>query len=419
VGLALRFALAPFLGHPYDLRVFMAAGWAVGHGQTPYGEYFLQSILSNISHPHLSGFFYGIGYPPVWGLILGLMYQLSNIISPNSIYVYAFTLKIPIIIFDVATAFLLRKLLTLKLNVQVASKVFQFYLLCPFMLLVGVVWGMFDVAVFFFSIFSAYLLLTRASLSAASLAIACVLKPYAIILVPLYSIFIYKTSRSFSKAFFFFVGVSSMVAVVTFIPMFWFNWPISNLYYALSSQMAPADVYYSGQDFTYGAASPFNLFNVVRLINVEFVPASILNYAWIAACMILYVYVALQKLSVDFKSIVYYSFLTSLVFFTTRSWVSEQNLLFLLSFFTLVLVFNEAREGWKHIHALWILLSVFVLIHVPASSFMWMVYPETLNAASAFCNGPLGYLRWVSMSILTFSWLILLWHNVSRRQIKL
>jgi len=419
VGLIIRLSLAPFLGHPYDLRIFMAVGWAVANGITPYGQYVLQKIFTNMPHQHLFGSFYGIGYPPPWGLILGLMYELSSIVYPDNIYFYTFTLKIPIILGDVATAFLLYKILKLKLNVDAASKVFRFYQFCPFLIVIGSVWGMFDILVFLLSILSAYLLLERSDLSAFSLAFASSLKPYAVVLAPLYSILIYKTSHSIKRAAYYLTSVLGLLALITIIPMFAFKWPISNLYCALSAQMAPTDFYYAnGNDYTYGAASPFNIFNVLRLVDTEVRPPPLLNYVWIGACLASYIYVALRASHVDFKSIVNYSFLTSLAFFTTRFWVSEQNLVFLLSFFVLTVLFNGTKKGWKLIHALWILLLAFVLIHVPAIAFFWIVYPWTLNAATAFCNGPMGYTRWIAMSVLTFLWLVLLWHYTFREVAK-
>ncbi|MCD6528845.1 hypothetical protein J7L06_00935 [Candidatus Bathyarchaeota archaeon] len=416
VGISIRLLLAPFLGHPYDLRIFMAVGWAVANGITPYGRYTLQRIFVSMHHEHLFGSFYGIGYPPPWGLILGSMYLLSHTLFQNSLYMYVSTLKLPIIAGDVATSLLLVKILRSELNVKEAVKAFNFYQFCPFILIVGAVWGMFDVLVFAFSILSAYLLFSRGELSAASLAVAASLKPYAIILAPLYSIFIYKKSRSIGRALSYLLSVLSLLALLTFLPMLVFKWPLSNLYCALSAQLAPTNFYYdNGNDYTYGAASPFNLFNVLRLIDTRIKPPSFLNYLWIGACLTTYTYSLFTVSDTSFKSIVDYSFLASLAFFTTRSWVSEQNLLFLLSFFMLSVLLNRMRDGWRLIHAIWVLFFIFVLVHVPAISFLWIVYPWTLNAATAFCNGPFGYTRWVAMTVLCFAWLALLWRYVFRR----
>jgi len=416
LGILIRFLLAPLLGHPYDLRIFMAVGWAVANGITPYGRYVLQKIFVNMPHQHLFGSFYGIGYPPPWGLILGSMYLLSHTLFQNNLYMYVSTLKLPIIAGDVIASFILVRILSSELNVKEAVKTFNFYQFCPFILAIGVVWGMFDVLVFVFSIVSAYMLLKREDLSAVSLAIAGSLKPYAAVLAPLYSIFLYKRSRSIGKALSYLIGVLGILTVLTLLPMFVFKWPLSNLYHAMLAQVTPTNLYYGNEnDYTYGAASPFNIFNVLRLVDPEVKPPWILNYLWIGGCLTTYLYSFFHISDTSFKSIVDYSFLTSLAFFTTRSWVSEQNLLFLLSFFMLSVLLNRIEKGWRLIHILWSLLFTFVLVHVPAISFLWIVYPWTLNAATAFCNGSFRYTRWISMTILCFAWLTVLWRYVFRR----
>jgi hypothetical protein len=415
IGLVIRFALAPFFGHPYDLRIFMAVGWAVAHGVSPYSQYVLDEIFQNMPHPHLYGSFYGIGYPPPWGLILSLMYQISSLINPNDIYTLVLSLKIPIIAGDLVTSLVIYKILEVKLNKQVAFKAFCIYQFCPFMIVVGAVWGMFDILVFLLSILSAYLLLEKVEWSLTSLAFACSLKTYPIVLAPLYSIFIYKKTHSVKRAFSYSFGVTGLLSLITIIPMAVFNWPISNLYCALASHTS---LYDNGEaSYTYGAASPFNLYNVFKLIDPAIRPHWILNYLWIAAVVTSYFYALLRISDVNFTSIINWSFLVSLTFFTTRFWVSEQNLILLFSLFLLVVLFNRTRISWKFIHTLWILFFIFVLIHVPVIAFNWIVDPPSLNAAVAFSDGPLGPFRWVLMSVLTLSWLIILWHYSIKRRV--
>jgi len=416
-GLLIRLVLAPFLGHPYDLRVFMAVGWAVANGITPYGRYILQDIFVDVPQQHLCGSFYGIGYPPLWGLFLGFLYRIFSFISKNNIYLYSFFLKIPIILGDVAAALILYRIVEKYLDKNIASKVFYFYQLCPFFILVGTIWGMFDILVFIFTILSAYLLMKRSNLSAVSLAIATSFKPYAIILAPLYSILIHKKYGSMKRTYHYFLIFFGLLVILTFSPMFIFKWPLSNLYFALAAHMTTTDFYYDdGRDYTYGAASPFNMYNVLRLVFPGIKPNGFLNYIWICGCLAIYVYMFFRSSDYDFKSIIKYSFLTSLVFFATRFWVSEQNLVLLLSFFILTVIFNGTRDGWKIIHVFSILLLAFVFIHVPAPAFLWMVQPWTLNASTAFCNGPYGFIRLILMTLFTFSWLgVLVWYSLKER----
>lgn len=418
VGLGIRVVLAPFFGHPYDLRIFMAVSWAVAHGVSPYSQYVLHDIFQNMAHPHLRGSFYGIGYPPPWGLILGIFYQISTVINPNDIYTLVFSLKLPIIIGDLVTALVIYKILKQKLNRQIAFKAFCLYQFCPFVIVIGAIWGMFDSLVFLLSILSAYLLLEKMEWSLLSLAFACALKPYPIILAPLYSIFIYKQTASLKRGIIYFLGVTGFLSLLTFLPMIVFSWPISNLYHAMVSHMSSTNVFYNGEaNYTYGAASPFNLFNVFKLVDPTIQPYWALNYLWIFAIVAVYFYAYLKISDINFSSILNWSFLISLVFFTTRFWVSEQNLIQLFSFFLFVVLFKKTQINWKCIHRLWILLFTFVLIHVPAIAFNWIADPQMLLVATSLYEGPFGPLGWVLMSLLTVSWLALLWQYVIKRMV--
>jgi len=147
VGFLVRLPLAAFLGHPYDLRIFMAVGWAVANGLTPYGQYPLHEIFLGMPHPHFYGVFPGIGYPPTWALLCGLMYWASSEIS--NIYAYTFALKMPIVLADLVAAYLIYRILALNVGKEKAFKVFRLFLFCPFILAIGVTWGMFDVTLMF------------------------------------------------------------------------------------------------------------------------------------------------------------------------------------------------------------------------------------------------------------------------------
>jgi hypothetical protein len=103
-----------------------------------------------------------------------------------------------------------------------------------------------------------------------------------------------------------------------------------------------------------------------------------------------------------------------LTLFTTRLWVSEQNLIFLFAFLTLS-VFMQKPEELGRVRLVWLLLFAFVMIHVPVIAFLWLPYPWTLSMATAFADGPFGWTRLLVMMLLTFGWLALSWHYVIRK----
>lgn len=421
VALVLRLLLAPFLSHPFDMQVFMAVGAAVAKGMSPYGQYALQDIFGHA----LYGTVPGIGYPPLWGLITGEMYSLSSALAPGNLYAYVLALKIPIIIAELATAILIYNILKTQLNEKVASKGFLLFLFCPFIIAVGTVWGMFDTLALFFTLFSAYVLQKNWKLSSVYLSVASLLKIFPLVLAPLYSAFLYKSTRSLKVAVKFSLLAIGATVLFTFIPMIAYGWPISNLSNALAYHVEAANPsYYSQAPFPYGAASPFNLFTL--LINIAgegLQPPQFLIYIWVPACIAIYALFlhtcipALEKrasVPASFPFTVQWSLLLLLTLFTTRLWVSEQNLTFLLAFLALS-VFIQRPEEFRRVRSVWLLLFAFVMVHVPVIAFLWLPYPWTLSAATAFADGPFGWTRLLLMTLLTFSWLALSWHYVIKK----
>jgi hypothetical protein len=423
-GLLLRLFLAPFLSHPFDTRIFMAVGAAVSQGSTPYGQYVLQDIFVASPHPHLYGVVPGIGYPPLWGLMDGLMRIFSSVLAPNNLYVYVLALKIPIIIGEMVLAVVIYDILKAEANERVATATYLIFLFCPFIMAVGTIWGMFDAVALIFALLAAYTLYRNWGTSSVFLAVSSALKLFPLVLAPLYSLLIYKSVGSKKKAAIYLFHTIMITGVLTFIPMIAFNWPTYNMYNALVYHVTPSVPSYDvAASFPYGAASPFNVFTL--LVNVGgamFSPPEILIYAWIPACIVVYYLLFRSQamapkgvnLSADFKSTVQWSLLILLTLFTTRAWVSEQNLIFLFAFFALS-IFLQHPQDWDKVELLWLLLFLFVLVHVPVVAFFWLPLPWTLTASSAFADGPLGWTRLLIMVVLTFGWLALAWHYVVKK----
>jgi len=423
-GLLLRLFLAPFLSHPFDMRIFMAVGAAVSQGITPYGQYVLQDIFASTPHPHLYGVVPGIGYPPPWGLVEGFARIVSSTIAPNNLYAYVFTLKIPIIVGELLLAIVIYNILKAETNERIATATYLIFLFCPFIMAVGTIWGMFDAIALIFALLAAYTLHRDWGKSSVFLAVASALKLFPLVLAPLYSLLIYKSVRSKKRAVNYAIHTILITGVLTFLPMIAFNWPTSNMYNALTYHVTTSNPSYDvAAGFPYGAASPFNVFSLlVDIGGSAFQPPNVLVYAWIPACIIVYFLLYRSRvmvpkginLSTDFASTVQWSLLLMLTLFTTRVWVSEQNLIFLFAFFALS-VFLQHPQDWDKVELLWLLLFLFVLVHVPVVAFFWLPLPWSLTASTAFANGPLGWTRLLIMTVLTFSWLAVTWQYVAKK----
>jgi len=258
------------------------------------------------------------------------------------------------------------------------------------------------------------------------LAVGSVFKQIPVVLIPTYAILSYKEYGSYKIAIRYLVLAVSVFSVLTLTPMFLFGWPLDGMYNALSYGVGATTSPYEGvSSFPVGAASPFNLFLLLDRVlpNSDLKVPPALAYLWIPSCFMVYVYTMRNVKKVDLASTIQYSFLTMLVFFTTRTWVSEPNLIFLFILFLTSLhlpidivsrarVLLEDLVNYRSIHLMWILLFVFVMANVPLISFFWILSPEALNVASAFADGPLGWTRLLLMSCSTFSWLALGWYQM-------
>ena len=420
----MRLFLAPFLSHPFDMRVFMAVGAAVSRGITPYGQYVLQDIFASTPHPHLYGTILGIGYPPPWSLVEGFARIVSSTIAPNNLYAYVLMLKIPIIAGELLLAVVIYNILKAEANERIATATYLIFIFCPFIMAVGTIWGMFDAIALIFALLAAYTLHRNWGTSSVFLAVASALKLFPLVLAPLYSLLLYKSVGSKKRAANYLIHTIAITGVLTFLPMIAFNWPTSNMYNALTYHVTTSNPSYDRlASFPYGAASPFNV--ATLLVDVGgpmFAPPDVFVYAWIPACILVYLLLFRSRamvprginVSADFISTVQWSLLLLLTLFTTRVWVSEQNLVFLFAFFALS-VFLQHPQDWDKIELLWLLLFIFVLVHVPAVSFFWLPLPWTLTASTAFADGPLGWTRLLLMTALTFGWLAMCWHYVAKR----
>ena len=133
--------LAPLLGHSWDTKIFMATGYLVGSGQTPYLAHNLTAVFHHAGFSVISS----VGYPPPWPLVLGLLYRGVYAVAPNLI-VYNFAIKLPLICAGIGLAYLVAALLiSVGAGPAAARRAWVFLLFNPFLLYVGAAWGQIDV----------------------------------------------------------------------------------------------------------------------------------------------------------------------------------------------------------------------------------------------------------------------------------
>ena len=202
-------------------------------------------------------------YAPGYLYVLWFIGELHEILSftPGQ---YEYVLKLPSILADVASAYLLYRLLEAqRMEVRIASALG--YLLFPATLFIGAVWGQVDSMLAFFLLLSVYFLGKRRPMAAGvAYVIGFMVKPQAIAALPFFAFWALRnySPRVWAEV----IAVSALVALALTIPFF------PDKPWGLYDQLRfSADVY------PYASFHAYNFWGVFRYIqpdDVEFIGLS-------------------------------------------------------------------------------------------------------------------------------------------------
>ncbi len=143
IGLLIREAFSFWTGHPYDFEVWIRTGYVVAHGTNPYIAFWPAAPGGSIDS--FTGTLPSAAYLPFWPLVTGGSYQLYLAVGGGDRFVYYFFLKQVPIFADVATAFLLYRLVqNWTGDYTLATRALAFWCLFPYAIVITAVWGQFD-----------------------------------------------------------------------------------------------------------------------------------------------------------------------------------------------------------------------------------------------------------------------------------
>jgi hypothetical protein len=207
LGLAVRAALAPFTGHPFDISTWFLISNEIIHNQFVISAqlsvapsfYYTLTITAYMYH-YLAG---GFNSSPI--LLSSLPAAIRSaadwtgpsrtIVVPN--WQFLVILKTPFILSDLGCSLLVYRIVSKLYNQQLALFSFALIFLNPMLIWVSAVWGMFDSLPAFFVLLSTFLILNeKYSLAAVSLAVAIGFKVYPIFFVIPVALYIYKKTHS-------------------------------------------------------------------------------------------------------------------------------------------------------------------------------------------------------------------------------
>lgn len=386
-----QLVLGLFFGHAYDIRIFMATGYQVATGHDPYILPDLRAVFHNPAFIGMTS----IGYPPPWPLLLGLIYLLSYGLTQN-ILVYNLAIKLPIIISNLWLAYLVRDVLQEQSrDPGIPHKAWIFLLFNPFLLYFTTAWGQFDSLVAVLTL-AALITLHKGRLATSSilLALAIALKPTPISVI--LEVIVYLWGAPWQRLIRYLAAFTVSMLVFCVVPFFIFKWDASPILQGWNAQFSVS-----------GGLSLTTLYELSA--GTYQLPGNwwLLGFIWLPAIII--GALRMQRGNHGFIDLLKMSLALILIFFLTRAWLSEQNLVLILPI-VLVLAYLAELPGIV-LSAVWILPMIFTVFNTSPPQLLFPILPELMNKLLQWMDG-FRTARLVTRMILVIPWQVAGWWMV-------
>ncbi len=393
ISIAIQVPLAIFLGHYYDERSFIDTGYLVSSGLNPYQPHLITIFSSN---PDLIGINPIIGYPPLWPLLLGLIYRLTFNIIPN-LFLYNFAIKIPVIASNIALAYVTKFVMQqIGASEKKVKAAWIFLLFNPFTLLTTAAWGEFDTLIALLCVASIYFLSKcMVGKSSLLLSISLVLKPISFPLIGL-PLICYQTRKAKKIALYLFVAFLVLMAL-WFVPFYLLRWMVPSSDFQVTSY--------------FRMAGGMTIFNFVELLwNTTTFPSALqfLGYLWIPALLIAY-YFIYRNPPKSLVGVAQAAVGLLLVFFLTRSWISEPNINVVLPLAILALSFKKLN--FRNFLFLSAVPLVFLFVNTSVPQLFFLVSPSIIPALVQL-DQHIRIWRLIARFIVVVVWQVFAWRLV-------
>lgn len=358
VAVVLQLALATVFGHSGDMRMTMAAGYLVGTGHSPYIAQDLTAVFHHVGFDMRPT----IGYPPPWPLLAGAIYRGTYTIVPD-LHVFDLALKLPVIAATCGLAYLTGAALhNLGAAPHVVRRAWLALLFNPLVLYAGAAWGQIDAIVAVLALAALLLAVSaRLDLSALVLALAICFKPTAAPMV--LAVLLVLGARSLGAATRYaavFAAGALAVVVVPFLLLGWDATPLrhANAQFSLAGTMSPA--------------------TIVRLFHDSLALEGhwwMLGLLWVPALLVA---MLLSRRDDDgLTGLLTLATGLTLVFFLTRTWLSEPNVVLLLA--PVLLLGALGRLDRRLFTLLWAIPLAFTVVNVSPLQLLWVTAPGLMN----------------------------------------
>jgi len=379
LGAAIRFAFAPFMEQRWDMYV-----WRI------------EQVL--VYNYHVNPFWPQSGvplelawsYPPMWLLTLlaiypvyslfyfpqlpasitvlwrkwaetGNLFEIYRSFVPAGLPILDLIDKTPIIVADLLIALVLYELIKRE-SPKHAYYALLAWLFNPYVIWISSVWGMFDAIPALLVLLSVYLLIARKYRSSAILlAVSVLFKLYAIILIPIMFLIIYKRGEKV-KALRYFLLSTLVVLIATFTA------------YAIAASLAGQDplslstqlivnLFYKRASPDWGGQNLFQNLTPLTFLNEIFKDLHVsmnipISPLLMGIALIFLAFQILRSKPLQDQEIIAYAVVAHFVTYLTYSVVNEQYLIWVLP---LILVLAAKKNSVNLRHFYWAISGFFIL----------------------------------------------------------
>ena len=370
----------------------MSTGYLVGTGQNPYVGQDLSAVFHHLGFRTLTT----VGYPPPWPLALGFIYRVVHTVTPN-LLVYNLAIKLPVVAANVGLAYLVGGVLkNLGADPAAARKAWVFLLFNPLLLYCGAAWGQIDVIVALGSL-GALVLLTRERRggSAGLLALSIAVKPTALPILPV--ALAYLAGRSFRQAARYAAVFAAGVLVFCVLPFAAIGWDPTTVIRHLNAHFV--------------MTGTMSWMTVVRLFRDPLLMQGhwwLLGLLWIPALAVATVF-ALRRGVGGFDDLLRNSTALVLVFFLTRTWLAEPNVILILP---LVLILTSLGElDRRALAAVWVIPLLFTVFNGSPLQLLFVAFPDAMEKSTSMFSAVAEYgsITLVVRAALVIAWQVAGW----------
>ena len=393
LSIGLQLALGLLFGHAYDMRIYMATGYLVSTGQDPYIAQDLSTVFHNPAFQGMTS----IGYPPPWALVDGLIYRLSYALVPN-LFLYNLAIKLPIIASNVGLAYLVAAILRhLGAEAVVTRRAWIFILFNPFLLYFATAWGQFDSLVALLTLLALVMLYyQRIELSAILLVLAISFKPTPVAITLAAVIFL--MGKSWKQVLRFMAAFLAGIFAFCIAPFMLFGWDATPILQNWNAQ------------FTVGGG--MTIMSFYELLSDTYALPGwwwLLGIAWIIAIPI--GAWLMRRSGHGFVDLLKMSLGLTLIFFLTRTWLSEPNIILILPMVLILTSLGELPN--LTLLAVWTLPLIFTVFNTSPPQLLWLTFPELTDKLLHWMD-TFRSARLIARTVTVIPWLVVGWYMVVR-----